>query len=270
MAKKDKNTKTGVEAFEKYYSELYGERWASLRAALLDKSRQLEYSNSLLKPYYLDIGSVRAAMTLPLENAEKIADFCAAPGGKSLVIATLMMKNATLVSNERSRERKNRLKKVLDEHLKEDVRSRVSVLGFDASRWCNYERNAYDRILLDVPCSSERHVIADAKYLSQWSPARIRNLATTQWALLSSAFLVLKNGGYMVYSTCALSNAENDDVISKLIKKYPEVDIVPLEEKGENGLCDGEKTEYGIHVLPDKQNGAGPLFFSLIHKKAIT
>lgn len=268
MGKKDKNKQTGAELFDSYYSELFGERWNTLRAALLGEPRQIGYSKNLLKTYYLDAGSVRAAKALPLDGAEKTADFCAAPGGKSLVIASSMPDGATLVSNERSRDRKNRLQKVLDEHLPEEIRSRVSVSGFDAGRWCNYEREAYDRILLDAPCSSERHVLADPKYLAQWSPARIRNLAVAQWALLSSAFLVLKKGGFMVYSTCALAHAENDSVIQKLLKKYADASVVALPETDPDGLCNGERTEYGIHVLPDKQGGAGPLFFSLIQKEA--
>ena len=258
MAKKDKKP-SGAELFDSYYSELYGERWSSLRAALLGEPCQCGYSEKLLKTYYLDTGSVRAARALPLENAEKIADFCAAPGGKSLVIASTMPEDATLVSNERSRDRKARLQKVLDEHLPEEIRSRVSVSGFDASCWCNYEREAYDRILLDAPCSSERHVMADPKYLALWTPARIRNLAVTQWSLLSSAFLVLKKGGFMVYSTCALAYAENDGVIKKLLKKYADASVVALPETDPDGLCNGERTEFGVHVLPDRQNGAGPL-----------
>ena len=265
MAKKDKKP-SGAELFDSYYSELYGERWSSLRAALLGEPCQCGYSEKLLKTYYLIGNVLDRPSQLPLENAETIADFCAAPGGKSLVIASTMPECATLVSNERSRDRKARLLKVLDEHLPEEIRSRVSVSGFDASCWCNHEREAYDRILLDAPCSSERHVLADPKYLAQWSPARIRNLAVAQWALLSSAFLVLKKGGFLVYSTCALAQAENDGVIKKLLKKYPEASVVALPEADSSGLCNGEKTEYGIHVLPDKQGGAGPLYFSLVHK----
>ena len=75
MGKKNKNTLTGAEAFEAYYSELFGERWPGLRCALLGEARQYGYSENLLKTYYLDAGSVRAAKALPLENAERIADF---------------------------------------------------------------------------------------------------------------------------------------------------------------------------------------------------
>lgn len=261
--------KNGKEAFNDYYGAVFGARWEQLQSALAGEVRSCAYEANLAKPYYLDVGSVAAASALPLEGAKAIADMCAAPGGKSLVIASRMGKDATLVANERSRERKARLLRVLDEHLPPATRERVRVTGFDAARWCRYELDAYDRILLDVPCSSERHVFADETYLSQWSPARIRNLAVTQWAILSSAFLVLKKGGYLVYSTCALSRAENDDVVSRLLKKYKNAKVVPLKETDVCALCGAEKTVHGMHVLPDVQNGAGPIFFSLLYKSSM-
>ncbi|MBO7135457.1 MAG: RsmB/NOP family class I SAM-dependent RNA methyltransferase, partial [Spirochaetaceae bacterium] len=61
--------------------------------------------------------------------------------------------------------------------------------------------------------------------------------------------------------------AENDGVIKKLLKKYPGASVVALPETDPDGLCNGERTEFGVHVLPDRQNGAGPLYFALIHKE---
>ncbi|MBO7486137.1 MAG: hypothetical protein J6T84_08780 [Spirochaetaceae bacterium] len=256
----------GKESFDAYYSEVFGERWEPLKKALLAENKQTAFSDSLKKTYWMDSGSYIAAMNLPLDGAKTIADMCAAPGGKSLVIATHMDKDAVLVSNERSRDRKARLQCVLQEHLAEDVYSRIRVTGYDAGRWCQYEKEAYDRILLDVPCSSERHVMADPKYLDLWSPARIRNLSATQWSILSSALLVLKKGGYLLYSTCALTDKENDGIIDRAVKKYDNVSVVSIDEKQYSAICSGEKTKNGVIVLPDVQDGAGPLYFSLLFK----
>ena len=99
-----------------------------------------------------------------------------------------------------------------------------------------------------------------------------------QWALLSSAYRLLKRGGYLVYSTCALNSSENDGVIARLVKKFDDAEIVSCEEnvfsrEDISAYCTGkfdlhpEKTEYGFHILPDIQNGCGPIWFSLIHKK---
>ncbi len=264
-AKKKSNNLVGELGFDTYYSELFQERWEPLKAALLQEKENSSYNEKLLKPYFLDSASVLAAAALPLENAEKILDMCAAPGGKSLVLASKMNLSATMISNERSRERKNRLVRVLDEHLPQDIRERITVTNRDASMWCKYEKETYDAILLDAPCSSERHVLQDKKYLDQWSAARIKNLSIAQWALLSSAFLCLKKGGYILYATCALSPTENDAVVKKLIKKYPTAEIMSIfNQDTVRGVA--EQTEVGYHVLPDSHQGAGPLFFSLIKK----
>jgi 16S rRNA C967 or C1407 C5-methylase (RsmB/RsmF family) len=188
---------------------------------------------------------------------------CAAPGGKSLIIASRLGCGGSLVSNERSRERRQRLIQVLDEHLEPEIRSRIVVTGQDAALLCRYERQSYSRILLDAPCSSERHVLSSPKHIAQWSPGRIRNLMVQQWALLSSGFLMLSPGGYLLYATCALSPQENDMVVAKLFGKYPEAEAAEITA---SSPVAAEKTEYGRHVLPDISGGSGPLYFSLIKR----
>lgn len=234
-----------------------------MRTALEQEPSGVAWSTDDREPYYLDRASITAAFALPLPEQGKILDMCAAPGGKSLILAGRMSEHATLVSNEYSQDRRKRLQTVLDQFLEPSIRSRVRITGHDASRWCRYEQNAYEAILIDAPCSSERHVLSSPVHLSQWTPARIKNLAHRQWSLLSGAWLVLKAGGYMVYSTCALSPDENDNVIEKLYSKYPDVEI--LSESAP--AMHAEKTRFGYHILPDTASGAGPIYFSTIHKK---
>jgi tRNA and rRNA cytosine-C5-methylases len=253
---------SGPEAFDAYYSVLFGNRWPALRSSLLSPPRAVPWQEALLKPYFLDAGSVEAALALPLDGAQTVLDMCAAPGGKTLVLAGRLADGAVLTANEFSRDRKARLLSVLDQHLPESLRTQVRVTGRDASRWSRYEQSAYDRILLDAPCSSERHVLSAPSFLAGWTAARIRNLALRQWSLLSGAWLVLRPGGYLLYSTCALAPEENDLVIGRLLKKYHGVCI---EETGRSDSL-GEKTVYGRHVLPDTASGAGPLYYALVRK----
>lgn len=275
MSKKnaEKEKLRGAEGFEAYYSELYTDRWSSLKKALLEESSPKALKAGGEKTYYLDSASVLAASCLPLDNAEEILDMCAAPGGKTLVLAKRMKPDARLTSNERSFDRKMRLSKVVVEHLPLDIRSRITVTNKDAALMCKSINDFYDAILLDAPCSSERHVLQDPKYLEQWSPSRVKTLAMEQWALLSSAWRMLKAGGYILYSTCALAPKENDEVLLRLLKKFPEAALctpdfsISRPDFFESELPIAEKTEAGYHVLPDKACGAGPIYFSLIKKE---
>ncbi len=265
-----KKREAGAAVFESWYSARFGERWPALKEALLLPASRVPWEEGLIKPYYLDSGSVEAALSLPPPSpGGRILDVCAAPGGKSLVLARLIDKGATLLSNEYSRERRRRLTDVMEEHLDAVKLASVTITGFDAAKWARHERGVAERILLDAPCSSERHVLASNHHLSEWSPARIKNLAQRQWSLLSSAWLVLAPGGVMVYATCALSTEENDGVIARLIKKYGhEVSVIGFCASGRFPELSPEETEYGVHILPDSSAGAGPLYISILSKKS--
>jgi 16S rRNA (cytosine1407-C5)-methyltransferase len=252
----------GGENFEAYYGKLYGRRWEFLRKSLLEPGDLMEYREGLSAPYRLDRASVLAARSLSLPDEGTVLDACAAPGGKSLVIASAMG-NIRLLSNELSRERRRRLKEVLDSHLDRETRARVEISGFDAARAAGRrsELERFTGVLLDAPCSSERHVIKSEKALAQWTAARPRFLARRQWALLSAAFLLLKPGASLVYATCALSGEENDGVASRLLAKYR--DRVFLEEPD---FPEGEKTEFGRLILPDVSGGMGPMYVARFRK----
>ena len=263
-------------AFEKYYEEIYSSRWNSLRKSLLEDRPAYEFSQGLVKPYFLDYASVLAARSLRLpapaltgsiqhgsaEGPAAILDACAAPGGKSLVIAASLPPYAMLLCNEISAERRRRLSDVLDTHLGQGIRAQLRVSGFDAAAQARRksEHGRFDAILLDAPCSSEAHVLKNDHALREWTPARPRFLARRQWALLSSAFLMLKPGGSLVYCTCALTNVENDGVAGRLPEKYgSQAELDPPD------FAEGHETEFGKIILPDLFN-CGPIYVARFRK----
>ena len=276
-----KNKLSGKESFEQYYSSLYGERWNDLKESFSLEPLYATFKFENCEPYYLDAASVFASSCLPLENSINILDMCAAPGGKSLILASRMSENSSLVCNERSAERRNRLCTVVKESLPPEIYEKIQITGNDGALICKKTDKKFDSILLDAPCSSERHVYNSPKHLEQWTASRVKNLSFTQWSLLSSAFLTLNDTGYILYSTCALANDENDSVIQKLIKKYSK-----LQENFKIEVCQIdfshvyknipscvqipeliiETTEFGYQILADKNRGAGPIYFCLIKK----
>lgn len=266
MAKAEKAS--GEERFEQYYSEIYGSRWPVLREALLKETNPVSLSEKLKEPYYMDKASILAASMLPISENNTVLDMCAAPGGKTLSIALRLNGNGKLISNDRSASRRNRLISVLDTCLSPELRAIVKVTGHDSTTWSLHEKDAYDRVLLDAPCSSERHVLTDKKALAIWSPNRPKQLAIQQFAMLAAALDAAKDDAYILYSTCSICPLENEMIIEKLLRKrqgrFEEVDLKGLHPELNDSA---ESLSHGYIVLPDVQDGAGPLYFCLIRKK---
>lgn len=247
-------------SFEEFYGDLYGERWSLIRDALLGEPGYFELCTRGEKSYFLDEASYRTALLLNPGEGDAVLDMCAAPGGKSLTLISTWP-SINLTSNEWSSRRRERLQRVLSEHLPPDRLDRVRVTGYDALTWFRHEHDGYDRILLDVPCSSERHVFNSPRHLKQWSPSRTKRLAVQAFAMLASALEVVKKGGTILYSTCALSPAENDGVLEKLhLKREGRFRLLPVH------LPFGEKSRYGWQVVPDTSQGRGPMYAAMIER----
>ncbi|HEY6728865.1 MAG TPA: RsmB/NOP family class I SAM-dependent RNA methyltransferase [Polyangiaceae bacterium] len=218
--------------------------------------------HELLSAYVMDAASVVAARALQVRPGETVLDLCAAPGGKALVLLEALASAGNLTLNDRSRKRSARLKTVLRQYVPANVLDRVKLTAHDARRWGLYQPAAYDAILLDAPCSSERHVLGDPAELAKWSPSRIQRLASDQYAMLAAAATALKPGGRLVYSTCALAPQENDGVIERLLKRARHaVEVSPVSAPL------GEASEYGWQIHPDR-HGAGPIYFCKLTKAA--
>ena len=296
-----KNKASGSDRFESFYRELFAKRWDALKESLLQKKEYVAVinpfyqdlsfeeieskfqarrfdkivdffclqkeswekpqadKNGLYSYYLLDPASIFPVVALELQESDKVLDMCAAPGGKSFLIGQKLT-TGELISNDRSTPRKKRLEKVFKDYFPENYLKRFKTTNFDGGRWCLYEKEVFDKVLLDAPCSSERHVLESKEHLEKWKESRVKMLSKNQFTLLASAFEVLKEGGRLVYSTCALSSQENDDVIEKLLKKREgRVRVI------ESPLIVGEKTQYGVHILPDKTN-LGPIYYAVIEK----
>jgi 16S rRNA C967 or C1407 C5-methylase (RsmB/RsmF family) len=254
-------TEDGATRFNRFYESIYQERWPLLKEALLKESTPIALEGDNDPPYYMDEASIIAASYLPVKSDDSLLDMCAAPGGKSLILASKLQNSGHLVCNDRSSTRRSRLHNVLHTYLQPSMVERVSITSHDATKWSLYETNAYDAILLDAPCSSERHVLQKKKALDQWSERRTKMLSIQQFAMLASALEAVKVGGYILYSTCSISPLENQQVVEKLEKKRKDrYEIVTLDD------TIGERLSAGTIILPDVKDNLGPLYFCLIRR----
>lgn len=284
------------QSFENYFAQIYGPRWPTLLQALLENESQVfrinawsstpalsgkevmsgcylwgdlenrqpqRDSQGLLDGYVMDGGSVVAARALGVEAGDRVLDMCSAPGGKTLILAEQIGEQGELIANELSPARRERLIKVIQQYIPRSRRDNIWVKGIDAVKFGLKEPDSFDKILLDAPCSGERHLLGNPAELKEWSIKRTERLAARQYSLLAGAFLAVKSGGSILYSTCSISPLENDGVIKQLLKKKKDsVNIVDCQD-----LPGGaEKTEFGWIYLPDK-GGFGPLYFCKVQKQ---
>ena len=247
--------------FDEFYSAQYGDRWEELKEAMLSEEEDKTSPEGLAEPYYMDRTSIETASLLPVKEGDNVLDMCAAPGGKTIILLLKLNGSGRLVSNDRSMDRRERMRKAVAASVPENLRASHLITGHDASRWGLYEKEAYDAVLLDAPCSSERHVIQSPEHLGQWSPSRPKRLQALQYSMLTSAMLALKKDGVLLYSTCSINSGEDEDIISRFMKRHPdeaeEIDI---------SLEHGEKRSHGVIVLPDRSGGRGPMYAALLRK----
>ncbi|MCL1123456.1 16S rRNA (cytosine(1407)-C(5))-methyltransferase RsmF [Shewanella surugensis] len=197
-----------------------------------------------------------------LSRENIVLDMASAPGSKTTQIAALMENQGLLIANEYSASRI----KVLHANVLRMGVTNTALTHFDARVFGEYLYESFDAILLDAPCSGEGTVRKDPEALKHWDPNNIADIAQTQKALIASAFLALKPGGSLVYSTCTLNKAENQAVCLSLKALYPDavsIDDLSTLFPGANQAC----TEEGfLHVWPQIFDSEG-FFVAKITKK---
>lgn len=167
----------------------------------------IQEASSMLPPSALFCGD---------DKFEAVLDMAAAPGSKTTQIAALMNNEGVLVANEFAASRV----KVLHANIERCGVSNVAMSNYDARVFGGWLPEQFDAILLDAPCSGEGTVRKDADAMKNWSLASTKDIAQTQKDLIESAFHALKVGGSLVYSTCALSPEENQQVALHLTQTF--------------------------------------------------
>lgn len=247
--------------FDAHYHAIWGERWPSLRQALLRDKNYVAlhsyYASEGQDPYYLDIASRDIIEVLQVQQDESVLDMCAAPGGKSLVLLDKLKGTGALWSNDK--ERHARLRRVLQYYYPQDALRITAKDGRSLGQKC---AERFDAILVDAPCSSEWHWLKEPKLLEHWRPTRSKRLAIDQYALLASALTLLKIGGRCLYVTCAINPMENDKVIEKALARWGDaIEVDPVVPSY------AEASGRGFYVLPDRSIG-GPLYGCLLWRRA--
>lgn len=192
--------------------------WCSGAYAITKNYQEVSRSNYFNEGYFIlqDQASFVPVLALNPTSGERILDICAAPGAKTTHIASITSNKAKLFANDSSKNRLFKLRKLTKQF---GVECELSL--YDGRNLTSkYNRNSFDKILLDAPCSGEASIINDDLKTSQnWTFAKVKRLSRLQEQLILSAYDMLKPGGTLVYSTCTISPEENEKVVSRLLKR---------------------------------------------------
>jgi 16S rRNA (cytosine967-C5)-methyltransferase len=208
-----------------------------------------------------DLGAQCAAFPLGLEPGLRVLDACAAPGGKTALMAEREPALAQLTAVDLD---PGRLARVRDNLRRGGLEAQV--LAGDAAApdaWWN--GTPFDRILLDAPCSALGVIRRHPDIRLRRSPKDIERMPPLQGRLLEAAWTMLARGGRLVYCTCTVTRAENRGVIAAFLEKTADAQIVPVRDwPGWPGF--GEADGFGVQILPGEA-GADGFYYAALTKR---
>ncbi len=208
-----------------------------------------------------DLGAQCVAFPLGLAAGLRVLDACAAPGGKTSLIAEREPALAELVAVDIDPQRLARVR----ENLARGALSAKLVQGDAAATDAWWDGVPFDRILLDAPCSALGVIRRHPDIRLRKSPADIDKLPALQSRLLAASWDMLARGGRLVYATCTLTRSENHDLVSAFLQANPDASVVPPQSwKGWPGL--GLSDEIGQQILAGEA-GADGFYYAALNKQ---
>jgi 16S rRNA (cytosine967-C5)-methyltransferase len=166
-----------------------------------------------------DAGAQLAPGLLCLQKGERLLDACAAPGGKTAhLLETIRSEPGELIALEIDTERTKKIVNTLTRL--QLINSRIQVITGDASQPNWWDGNLFDKILLDVPCSASGIVRRHPDIVFLRKQQDIVHLVETQRAILENVWMMLKNGGTLLYLTCSIFPEEGEEQITRFVKNH--------------------------------------------------
>ena len=165
--------------------------------------------------YLQDEASQLVARVLDVQAGERVLDLCAAPGGKTTLMADRAGDSSMIVAADRSA---TRMETVIGATRRQQLKS-IQPLILDAAEQLPFNLRTFDKVLVDAPCSGTGTLRRNPEIRWRLSPADIGAFAKKQKQILSRAAEALKPGGRLVYSTCSVEPEENEDVVQETIAR---------------------------------------------------
>lgn len=202
--------------------DLFAKEGITAQKTNLENALRLENSGSIeSNPLHLegrfhvqDISSQICASLLMAKAEEKFIDMCAAPGGKTFTVCEMMQNKGEIIACELYPQRVELIKA----GAQKLGLTAVNAVCADATVHNNEFDNQFDKVLCDVPCSGSG-VISRKPDIKYKSFADVGELSNIQFLILKNGFSYLKQGGRLVYSTCSILKAENEEIVNRFLSE---------------------------------------------------
>ena len=201
--------------------------------------------------------------TADISKPLRVLDLCAAPGGKSTLIQSLISKDSLLVSNEVIKSRVG----VLEENIVKWGAENVVVTNNDPSSYAKLE-NYFDIIVIDAPCSGSGLFRRDPEAISEWSESNVQLCSQRQQRIIADTWPALKEDGILIYSTCSYSREEDEEILDWMMEGF-RVEGVRCRVEEEWNIVETTSSGgdvFGYRFYPDKLKGEG-FFIAALRKK---
>ncbi len=185
--------------------------------------------------YLQEASAMAPAAALSAKPGEKVLDLCAAPGGKSTLIAAAMKNTGLLVLNEPVSARA----RILSENVERLGICNALVVSHKPEELSDRFGAFFDRVLVDAPCSGEGMFRKNPAAVSEWSIENVAMCAERQRAILTEAYRMLRPGGVLVYATCTFNKEEDEENAQWILDTFGDMTLLsekkiwPFKEKGE-------------------------------------
>jgi NOL1/NOP2/sun family putative RNA methylase len=210
--------------------------------------------------------------TADLNASLKVLDLCAAPGGKSTLILSLLNDESFLVSNEVIKTRAI----ILEENISKWGAANVVITNNDPKDFQRLE-NYFDVMVVDAPCSGSGLFRKDPSAIEEWSEQNVELCSQRQQRILADALPCLKENGVLIYATCSYSESEDEEILDWLAASgereegkagtlYESLRITCDESWGIVETQSEKHKAWGYRFFPDKVKGEG-LFIAAFRKK---
>jgi 16S rRNA C967 or C1407 C5-methylase (RsmB/RsmF family)/NOL1/NOP2/fmu family ribosome biogenesis protein len=200
---------------------------------------------------------------LDLDRPLQVLDGCAAPGGKSTLIQSLLHPGSVLVSNEVIRSRVG----VLEENMVKWGAANSIVTCSDPREYAELQ-GLFDAIVIDAPCSGTGLFRRDPAAASEWSVDLVKLCNQRQQRILADYWPSLKENGLLIYSTCSFSVEEDEDIADWILENF-DAESVELSLSSDWNIVHSlsmRRAAHGYRFYPDKLRGEG-FFLAAFRKK---